>query len=145
MHTSPPRYIHQDSGSQWSMHTSRSWEPNAALLLQSLCLCLNHQASDSCFIFADLIVLLPVYYLHHSDGGYFSLISSPTWLHLPASSPLNTPRLEVRALSWEEEPQLRNASEAHFSVPEYSANPTTSLSSYFSTRGSLNPVGMYLL
>lgn len=68
-----------------------------ALLLQGLRMCPNHKASDSCFLFADLYtVLLPVYYLHRMDGGYPSLISSPTWLHLPASSPLNTPRVEVR-------------------------------------------------
>lgn len=130
-----PRYICQDSSRQWSMHKSKSWEANAALLLQGLCMCPNHKASDSCFIFADLMVLLPVCYLHHTDGGYSSLISSPTRLHLPASPPLNTPRLEVRAPSWEEEPQLRNASEARFSVPEYSAKPTTFLSSYVSARG----------
>jgi len=144
VNTTPLRYIHQDSR-QWSMHMSRSWEPNAALLLQGLCMRPNHKSSDSCFIFADLIVLMPVYHLHHMNRGWSSFISSPTWPYVLASSLLNTPILEVRALSREAEPQLRNSAAAHFSVPEYSAKPTTSLSSYFSTRGTFNPVGMDLL
>lgn len=129
------RYICQDSGRQWSMHKSKSWEANAALLLQGPCMCPDHKASDSCFSFADLMVLLPVCQLHHTDGGYSSSISSPTRLHLPASPPLNTPRLEVTAPSWEEEPQLRNAAEACFSVPEYSANPPPFSAATFQQEG----------
>lgn len=75
-----PRYICQDNGRQWSMHKCKSWEANAALLPQGLCMCPNHKASDSCFIFADLMVLLPVCYLHHTDGGYSS------WPPLPPGS-----------------------------------------------------------
>lgn len=126
------------------LHSGRCWEPNRALLLQGLCICPNNKVSDSCFTFTNLIVTLPVYCLHHTDGGYSSLISTPTWVLLPASSPLNTPRLQIRKLgsSSQEEPQLRSVPEGHFSGPEYSAKCIISLRSYFSARGSLSPVAI---
>lgn len=96
-------------------------------------------ASDSCFNFADLTVLLPVSCLHCKDEGCSSLMSSPTWLHVPASSLPNTPRLAARALFWEQDPQLRKASEVHFSVPAYGVKPTASLSSYFSNMRKPEP------
>lgn len=45
------------------------------------CLTANTRISDSCLIFADN------QNLHHTDGGFSSLIFSPTWLQLSALSP----------------------------------------------------------
>lgn len=46
------------------------------------CLFANTRISDSCFIFVDN------QNLHHTDRSYSSLISSPIWLQLSVSSPL---------------------------------------------------------
>lgn len=65
------------------------------------------------------------------------IAATPPWSPLLSGFNSQYPPLWVRALSW--------AEETHFSVPEYSANPTTSLSTYAWARQTLNPAGMSLL
>lgn len=113
VHAALQGYAHFFSARQWSMHMHRSCKTNAALLLQGLWMCPGHKISDSCFIFDVLTMILPVLRLHHKNGGYSLPLHS--LLLLGSTSQHHHPQMEIWALSWEEETQLRDTSEAFLS------------------------------